>query len=116
MSFWYLATPYAGYPGSRWTAYVLACKNAGLLLGAGIPVFCPIAHSHPIATTAQLDADHAGWLALDEKFMAVAHGLIVCKLPGWDKSKGVAHEMAYMKSKPLIMMEPGHLPPELVQT
>ena len=118
--FWYLASPYAGYAGyagNRWTAFKLVCQNAALLLRAGIPVFAPIAHSHPIATSEiQLPGgDHDLWLPLDEKFMAVSRGLIVLKLAGWDKSKGVTWEIDWFTARglPVVYMEPGWVPKEL---
>ena len=46
MPFWYLATPYSKFPGGLDAAYVEACKAQALLIKAGVPVFCPISHTH----------------------------------------------------------------------
>ena len=45
--FWYLASPYSKYPEGTQAAFEMACWQAGLLIRAGVPVFSPIAHSHP---------------------------------------------------------------------
>jgi hypothetical protein len=114
MSFFYLATPYTSYEDGTQEAFLDACEQAALLIKAGIPVFCPIAHTHPIAVMGELDPyDHAIWLPADTPMMDAAEkGLIVCMLPGWDTSKGVNHEIEYFKKlgRPLYFMEPDELP------
>lgn len=111
--FWYLATPYSRYEAGLERAHEDACIQAALLIRAGVAVFCPIAHSHPIAKVGGIDPlDHAIWLPVDEPMMAAAFGLIVCKLQGWSESIGVAHEIERFKrdGKSIVMMEPGIVP------
>jgi hypothetical protein len=94
MSFWYLATPYSKFVSGIGDAFELACKSASLLVRAGVPVFSPIAHSHPIALYGFLDPlDHAVWLPADDPFMRAACGLLVVKAQGWDESFGIGEEV-----------------------
>ena len=110
MSFWYLATPYTAYAdGTLEEAFDLACVAAAELIEQGLPVFSPIAHSHPIALLGDLDpTSHALWLVQDEYFIQVAEGIIVLKAAGWQNSKGIFHEIqrfAELK-KPLFYWNP----------
>lgn len=115
-SFFYLASPYSGYPAGLDAAFRAACTNAALLVAAGIPVFCPIAHFHPIAKHGSLDpVDHTIWLPADRPMMDAAHGLIVLMLESWRESVGVAHEIKIFESagKPVTAMVPGEVPRSL---
>jgi hypothetical protein len=115
--FWYLATPYSKYPGGIVRAFSDACREAALLIRAGIPVYCPIAHTHPIAIHGDIDPfDHKIWLAADHTFMESAKGLIVCRLVGWDKSYGIGVEIEHFQKsgKRIVYMIPGAVPEELV--
>jgi len=115
MSYWYLATPYSKHPDGIDEAYRQACRQTAILYEALIPVFCPIAHSHGVAIFGGLDPlDHTIWMPADKPMMAAAHGLIVCKLAGWESSYGVWQETRYFRhaNKPIVYMDPGHLPDE----
>lgn len=114
--FYYLATPYSKYAGGIAAAFDEACKQAALLVRAGVPVFSPIAHSHPIAHLGEIDPMDLGiWLDVDGPMMQAAGALIVCKMKGWNESKGVAHEIATFRDagKPIINMIPNKVPPVL---
>jgi hypothetical protein len=118
MAFWYLATPYTKYPKGIDEAFKEASRQAALLVGAGIPVFCPIAHAHPIAIEGGLDPfDHTIWLPADRPFMDAARGLIVCKMLMWEFSRGVIEEIRVFTeaSKPIIYMEPDIVPALLLR-
>lgn len=118
MSFWYLATPYTKYRLGIERAFIDAACEAALLATAGVSVFSPIVHSHPIAFHGLIDPfDHDLWLRIDRPFMELACGLIVCQLDGWEESKGVAAERDIFQAagKPIVMMLPGLVPPALKQ-
>ncbi|WP_111418484.1 DUF1937 family protein [Rhodoplanes roseus] len=90
----YVATPYSKFPGGLDAAFMAAARITGDLARRGVRVFSPIAHSHPIAVHAEIDPlDHAFWLPFDAPMMAAADALIVVRLPGWDSSVGVRHEI-----------------------
>lgn len=110
--FWYLATPCAKYPGGTQKAFEDAAEQAGFLLKNGINVFCPITHSHPIHPHVNPSDPHSFWLDLDRLFMQVAKGMIICKLIGWEESKGIAKEIDFFfkLKKPIVYMIPNEIP------
>lgn len=117
MSYWYLGSPYSKYPDGIERAFELVCTNAGLLIRCGVPVYSPIAHCHPIARNANIDPhNHRIWLPANALMMAGAKGLIVLKLKTWEQSYGLAFEMREFETwdKPIIMMNPGSVPAELL--
>lgn len=108
----YLATPYSKWPLGLHDAFVEVSKLAARLLVAGVKVYSPIAHTHPLATYGFLDAlDHTIWLPFDEAMMRVSDVLIVAHMDGWQQSKGVAHEIEFFKAagKPIFDLDPGTL-------
>jgi hypothetical protein len=116
MSFWYLATPYSKYPHGIHEAFVLAVQQRGLLLRAGIPVFSPIIHSHPVAIQCGLDPfDHSIWLPSEEPILRCASGIIMLKADSWEISYGmrVERELFEAAGKPVVWMTPGTVPEEL---
>lgn len=105
----YLATPYSEFKGGIDAAFEAAGELAGHLLRAGINVFSPITHSHPIATFGGIDhLDYSIWLPFDEYMMAKCDGLIVAEMEGWTESKGIAHEIRYFEraAKPIWHLIP----------
>lgn len=97
MSFVYLASPYTPHDGeSREARMECACKAAAELMKQGHRVFAPIPHSHQIGyhLPEHLETDHAFWMDQDLAILRHASKLIVLCLPGWEKSKGVAQEIA----------------------
>lgn len=117
--YYYLASPYSRYVGGLDLASVIASQNAGLLINAGIPVFCPISHSHAIAMAAGIDPlDLNLWLAADLPLMNSAAGLIVLMMDGWESSQGVLAEVTHFQAmhRKIYYMEPGTIPPALVRS
>jgi hypothetical protein len=108
VSFQYLASPYSRYPAGIDAAHRDACRAAAYLIRRGVHVFCPIAHTHPIALHGALDPrNHDLWLALDRKMMDAAAGLIVVMMEGWDTSVGIRHEMTVFANarKPISYLD-----------
>ena len=91
--YWYFATPYS-HPDERVREYrfEMACEGAARLLEAGINVYCPIAHTHPISEHLG-NLPHEFWMRVDHPFLVDALGLIIGMLPGWSDSRGVMEEM-----------------------
>ena len=119
MSFWYLATVYSQHPRGYEEAFIQASKQAGLLLNAKVPVFCPIAHTHPIERYSNIpeamNPTYNFWVEfVDKPFIDAAKGLIVCKMENWQKSVGIGMEIACFQkaNKPIVYMEPGRVPVE----
>ena len=116
---WYLATAYSKDPEGITHAFDLAVRTRGMLIKAGIPVFSPIVHSHPVAVVCNIDPfDHSFWLASEEPILESATGLIMLMSSGWAQSYGMNKEFEAFRAagKPVIYMEPGIIPPELVKT
>lgn len=116
---YYLATPYAKYAQGVEAAWKMACEQAALLMLESVAVFCPIAHSHPIAMFGKIESrDHVFWMAVDRPMMDACDALIIVKAPGWGKSEGMGHELATFTkaNKPVIWMEPGIVPNGLNRT
>lgn len=119
MSYWYIASPYSKYAGGHDAAFSSVCDQAALLINAGILIFSPIAHTHPIAKLGMIDPlDHDIWMEQDAPFMDAARGLIVLTLDGWMTSKGVQMEIQHFMNadKPVIYMQPGCIPGEFLPT
>lgn len=100
MTYTYLASPYTD-PDSevQQSRFEAAAEAAANLMIDGECVFCPIAHSHPIAL-AMIDAVGTEgsadfWKQMDAPFLAGASKMKVLKLPGWDKSSGIKHEIDF---------------------
>lgn len=106
--FWYLGSPYTKYPGGIESAFREAAKATAWLIERGVPVFCPIAHTHPVAIHGGIDPkDHAIWMPADAPFMEAAHGIIVCKMESWKESYGLKCEIEHFEraGKPIRMMD-----------
>jgi len=105
----YLASPYTSKSFiTRMQRYEAACKYAAMLMGQGVQVFSPIAHTHPIAEAGKLPRDWKFWATFDEWFISRCDELIVLKLPGWEESKGVQAEIKLAKKYqvPVRYVEP----------
>lgn len=118
MSFHYLASPYSKFPRGIDEAYREICVNQALLIKHGIPVFCPISHTHGPARHGGIDPlDHNVWIPADMPFMHAAKSLIVCMMDSWQESYGIQVEMRYFfdNGRPIYKMEPGKVTEELLE-
>lgn len=105
----YLATPYTKYPHGIVPAFETAARLAARLLVAGVNVYSPIAHTHPLAIHGGLDPlDLSIWLPFDQTMMEAAEALIVAHMEGWEESAGIAHEVAFFTAagKPIWDLDP----------
>ena len=109
----YLATPYSKYPGGLEEAFVKAAKVSAALIEAGLSVYSPIVHSHPIAIHGDIDPhNHAIWLPFNEAMMKRSDALVVVKMFTWEGSLGIAHEIKHFTEakKPVLYFDPIVLP------
>lgn len=105
----YLATPYSKYPTGLHHAFIEASRIAGKLLIAGVNVYSPIAHCHPLALHAGLDPlDYKIWMPFNDVMMAAARVLIVAHMDGWQESYGVGIEIDRFigAGKPIFDLDP----------
>ena len=93
----YLCVPYS-HPSDlvQEDRYNAANHMASKLMLAGIPIFSPISHSRPIALAGGLPHDYAFWKRWNHACLDACGAMIVLRLEGWQESKGVAGECAYM--------------------
>jgi hypothetical protein len=105
----YLATPYSKYPEGIEVAFQDASRLAARLMEIGVKVYSPIAHTHPLAIYGGINPlDHSIWLPFDEAIMAKSDALLVAKMPTWQTSYGIAHEISVFDKagKPIYYLNP----------
>lgn len=113
--YWYLATMYTLYPGTKEDAYKFACKQTAMLINEGIVVQSPIAHSYGLAEHGGLPHySHDFWMRVDAPMLENAKGVIIVTTPGWEKSTGIAYEKKWAEenNKPVLYMIPYTIPNE----
>lgn len=94
---YYLASPYTHEdPAVVEERVHLACRAAVDLFRQGRFVFCPIIHCHMVARHG-LPTDWEFWAEYARAMLARCDELLVLRLEGWEKSDGVAHEIALAK-------------------
>ena len=92
--FVYLATPYSDPdPAVMTMRFKVAAAVSAEMMRAGVTVFCPIVHGHPMAEAGSLPRDWRFWEEYDRKCLSVSARLAVLRQEGWDRSEGVAREM-----------------------
>lgn len=93
----YLACPYSHPdPVIREWRFIQANKYAAKLMQAGIMVFSPISHTHPIAVAGDLPKGWDFWERYDRLYLEASRALVGLCLPGWEESKGFMAEVRIM--------------------
>ena len=102
----YLACPYSDPSATvRLQRFQQATKAAAALIRRGYFVFSPITMTHPIDLVLAVDGETLGsdfWVRFDEAFMQLCSRISVVTLPGWQKSSGVAREIAYFAARGVV--------------
>jgi hypothetical protein len=117
----YLATPYS-HPSAaaREERFRISCQVAAWVMAQGHTVFCPIAHSHPIAAylPEELLMDHQFWMRQDLPLLLHSSELWVYPHDAADVSRGVAREIAHAASHgiPIRYIAPGEVGPIYVKS
>jgi len=90
----YLACPYS-HPvrAVRVRRFEAVNRAAAKLMRQGLHIFSPISHTHPIAETGELPLGWEYWQAYGRAYLTHCHKLIILRLDGWDRSKGVEAEL-----------------------
>ena len=94
----YLASPYTH--ASKKVVYERFAKvlrTTAYLIKKGYFVFSPIVYGHVLSGRYKMPTDWKYWLELDEKFISRCDKLMVLKLKGWQKSRGVQAEIKIAK-------------------
>ncbi|MFO0915248.1 MAG: DUF1937 family protein [Pirellulales bacterium] len=107
----YLASPYSHEsPAVRQQRYGDACQAVVHLLHAGLAVFSPIVHSHPLVSYG-LPTDWSFWQRVDQEHLRRCDQMIVLMLDGWEESRGVAAEIDIARELGLPI---DYLSPEMI--
>jgi hypothetical protein len=115
--FYYLGSPYTKYKAGIHAAFLAVCSEAARLVSAGVIIYSPIAHTHPIAIHGNIDPlDLNIWLPVERPLMDAACGLIVLKMDGWEESVGLKYEIDLFQQagKPIIYMDVGQDVQEII--
>jgi Domain of unknown function (DUF1937) len=90
----YLSSPYS-HPDAevREKRFQDIARIAGSFLAAGVNVFSPIAHSHPLQKYANLPATWEFWNPIDLEHLKRCDKMIVVMMDGWRESVGVKGEI-----------------------
>lgn len=104
----YLATPYNHPdPTIREERFTLACLAAATLMRDGVYLFCPIAHTHPIALHGNLPCGWDYWQEYDWLMLNSCDELWIVQMAGWDQSEGIKGEieLAMYLGKPIYYLD-----------
>ena len=114
----YLGSPYSKYPDGIEAAFQEVSCIAARLLEQGVNVFCPIAHSHPLAEHGGLDPlDHSIWMPANTAYMGKSDALVIATMRSWKQSVGLHHEIEWFAQadKPIFFVDPETLEIERMQ-
>jgi nucleoside 2-deoxyribosyltransferase len=90
----YLASPYShADPAVREARYRAACRTTAAMLKAGLVVFSPIVHSHPLVAF-DMPTGWDFWERIDRAYLTRCDEVVVLTLDGWKESTGVRAEIA----------------------
>lgn len=90
----YLASPYTHKEDSvKQERFEKVNKAAARLMVDGYYIFSPISHTRPIEIAGALPGDWQYWEGYDRAIIKACKGLMVLRLPGWEKSTGVTAEI-----------------------
>ena len=89
----YLASPYTHVDAAvRESRFDAACLATSALMRAGLSVYSPIVHSHPLVRFG-LPIEWEFWKAHDCEHLRRSDKVVVLTLDGWEESRGVRAEV-----------------------
>ncbi len=104
----YLAGPYTDPdPSVRAARAHDATVASARMIERGYIVYSPLTMTHPIDVQMSADGETQGsdyWVAFDEAFMEHCAAIVVLMTSGWDRSRGVAREVAYFEQRGRIQV------------
>lgn len=104
----YLASPYSHPEDSvRIENYKKITRIPASLVAKGNCVYSPVTYGHHLTEFENLPTDWNFWMNFCLTFLQKCDKLLICKMPGWDKSTGVAAEIKFAEEKgiPIEYME-----------
>ena len=96
----YIASPYSHSESKvRDENYIKVAKFAAELCAEGKVAISPIVYGHTLASLKEMRTDWEFWMDFCFSLLDRCEGLIVYKMDGWDKSRGVTAEIEFAEKK-----------------
>lgn len=96
----YLASPYTHPdPNIREENFKKVSTLAADMNSRGIVTISPITYGHTLLNFKEMPHDWLFWKNFCLSFLQHCEEIVVYKMPGWDKSNGIAEELAYANEK-----------------
>lgn len=114
MAFYYLSNPYNGTEAEKDERADICKQVCFHFIRQGISVLSPIVHNHAMykhpAITKTIDNFSVTErfefiMAFDLNILQQAKAMLLLKLPGWEKSRGVAYEIEYCHEHNIPIIE-----------
>lgn len=95
MKFYYISNPYNGTAEEMRERARVAAEACATLLRRGVHAWSPIVHNHALLAQVPFTLEERRELILpfDFTLLRASRGMIVLKIPGWDRSYGVSKEI-----------------------
>jgi len=107
----YIASPYTNAEESvREENYRIVSMIAAEIVAEGSVAFSPITYGHTLLKYKEMPSDWPFWKNFCLTFLSKCDKIIVYKMPGWDKSKGVGEEIEFAKENGIIIEYIEYLP------
>ena len=98
----YIASPYSDPNDAVQYERFMAVRDYSVtLMKLGLPCFSPIAYGRQFQKHYNMGGDFETWLQFNNHMMRTSSKVHVLTLSGWDKSKGVAHEIDFATRLPM---------------
>ncbi len=103
---YYLATVYTQCPSGPLDAFENANMVCAELMSAGMNVYSPITHSHPLVPYLGEETrfNHDFWMRIDKFMVDKCDALIICCFPGWRQSRGMNQEIEWFRGRPIKVL------------
>jgi len=91
----YLASPYSNPDAAiREENFKKISSVAAKMAASGIVVISPITYGHTLTLFHDMPGDWEFWSTFCSSLLIKCDKLIVCKMEGWDKSRGISEEIS----------------------
>jgi hypothetical protein len=94
----YIASPYSHFDEEmRENNYRKVSEIASKMIAMGNVAISPIAYGHPLLQFTEMPGDWEFWKNFCLSILAKCDEMIVCKMKGWEESRGIAEEIQFAK-------------------
>jgi hypothetical protein len=98
MSYWFLASPYTHeHRIIRVHRYEIAKTAAAWCFQNGVLAYSPIVYTHLISVEFDLPIPYQFWREHNHAMITGSCGLLILKIDGYDRSKGITDEVDFAK-------------------